>query len=312
MKYSQRPKYERRNETIAVLVMILLCIPVLFIYFSFFANAFILDSTGELTLQNFQFLYQPIQLSQYTVEPIGKAFRNTVIFTAIATTLEVTISCMAGYALARMEFTGKRVISFSLLTLRLFPGVLLLIGVLYVLLHLGILNTLTGVIVVAIALRLPGSTFIIRNFFAGIPQDIENSALVDGCNRLTAFFQVIIHRKESSPDHPVRKRKLNYRIADQKDNRRSHKNLIENQWISVTVSHSQSQSNQRTGQKPRNQRTILKKLIQFVLGFLYEANTNNGNQCRRQCRSNGIYNTYYIWFDCIQRSKQFLIIFKGK
>ena len=117
--------------------MILLCIPVLFIYFSFFANAFILDSTGELTLQNFQFLYQPIQLSQYTVEPIGKAFRNTVIFTAIATTLEVTISCMAGYALARMEFTGKRVISFSLLTLRLFPGVLLLIGVLYVLLHLG-------------------------------------------------------------------------------------------------------------------------------------------------------------------------------
>ena len=71
--------------------------------------------------------------------------------------------------------------------------VLLLIGVLYMLLYLGILNTLTGVIVVAIALRLPGSTFIIRNFFAGIPQDIENSALVDGCNRLTAFFQVIIH-----------------------------------------------------------------------------------------------------------------------
>ena len=70
---------------------------------------------------------------------------------------------------------------------------LMIIGVLYVLLHLGILNTLTGVIVVAIALRLPGSTFIIRNFFAGIPQDIENSALVDGCNRLTAFFQVIIH-----------------------------------------------------------------------------------------------------------------------
>ena len=188
MKHSQRPKYERRSENIAVLVMILLCIPILFIYFSFFSNAFILDSTGELTLQNFRFLYEPIQLSQYTVEPIGKAFRNTVLFT-----LEVTISCMAGYALARMEFTGKRVISFSLLSLRLFPGVLLLIGVLYVLLHLGILNTLTGVIVVAIALRLPGSTFIIRNFFAGIPQDIENSALVDGCNRLTAFFQVIIH-----------------------------------------------------------------------------------------------------------------------
>ena len=152
MKYSQRPKYERRNETIAVLVMILLCIPVLFIYFSFFANAFILDSTGELTLQNFQFLYQPIQLSQYTVEPIGKAFRNTVIFTAIATTPEVTISCMAGYALARMEFTGKRVISFSLLTLRLFPGVLLLIGVLYV---LGMFMETLATIIILVPVLLP-------------------------------------------------------------------------------------------------------------------------------------------------------------
>ena len=116
-----------------------------------------------------------------------------VIFTAITTLFEVTISCMAGYALARMEFTGKKAITFSLLSLRLFPGVLLLIGALYVLMYLGVLNTLFGVIIVASALRLPGSTFIIRNFFTGIPRDIENSALVDGCNRMTAFFQVIIH-----------------------------------------------------------------------------------------------------------------------
>ena len=193
MKLSQRPKYERRNERAAVLVMILLCIPILFIYLSFFGQAFFLDATGEFSLGNFQFLYAPVEMGQYTAEPIGEAFGNTVIFTAVATTLEVTISCMAGYALARMEFAGKRLISFSLFSLRLFPGVLLLIGVLYVLLHIGILNTLTGVVLVAVALRLPGSTFIIRNFFAAIPQDIENSALVDGCNRLTAFFQVIIH-----------------------------------------------------------------------------------------------------------------------
>ena len=139
MKLSQRPKYERRNERAAVLVMILLCIPILFIYLSFFSQAFFLDATGEFTLSNFQFLYAPVQMGQYTADPIGEAFGNTVIFTAVATTLEVTISCMAGYALARMEFAGKRLISFSLFSLRLFPGVLLLIGVLYVLLHIGIL-----------------------------------------------------------------------------------------------------------------------------------------------------------------------------
>lgn len=193
MKKTQKPGYERRKENWAVLVMILICIPVLFIYFSFFKNAFFLQKTGEFTFSNFRFLYEPVVMGQYTVQPVGEAFRNTVLFTAVCTVLEVVISCMAGYALARLDFAGKRVISFSLLGLRLFPGVLLLIGAMYVLMYLRVLNTLQGVILMAIALRLPGSTFIIRNFFSDIPRDIENAALVDGCTRLTAFFQVIIH-----------------------------------------------------------------------------------------------------------------------
>ena len=108
MKNDTRPRFERKKENIAVLVMILLCIPVLFIYFSFFKNAFFVGGTGAFTLDNFRFLYEPIVLGQRTVQPIGQAFTNTVIFTAISTVCEVVISCMAGYALARMEFTGKR------------------------------------------------------------------------------------------------------------------------------------------------------------------------------------------------------------
>jgi inositol-phosphate transport system permease protein len=172
--------------------MALFCLPILLVYIVFLGNAFI-DSQGAFTLSNFRFLYQAIRLSQYDVPPIGPALRNSVIFTLVVTVLEVLISCMAGYAIARMEFRGKRVIAFSLFALRLFPGVLLLIGTLYVLMYMKIVNTLPGVILAAIALRLPGSTFIIRNFFIDVPADIENSALVDGCTRLSAFFQVVIH-----------------------------------------------------------------------------------------------------------------------
>jgi inositol-phosphate transport system permease protein len=132
-------------------------------------------------------------MGQYTVPEMGPAFRNTVVFTLCVTACEVVISLMAGYALSRMRFTGRNFLQKLLLILRLFPGVLLLISILYVLMYTKLLNTLLGVVLVAIALRLPGSTFIIRNFFNDIPKDIENSALVDGCNRLTAFFQVIIH-----------------------------------------------------------------------------------------------------------------------
>lgn len=193
MNRSSVPKYERRKEQIAIFVMILLCLPILFIYFSFFKKAFFLGDTGEFTLSNFEFLYKPVTMGQYTAQPVGPAFYNTVRFTAACTIIEVIVSCMAGYALARLDFTGKRFLSFSLLGLRLFPGVLLLIGAMYVLMYMKVLNTLTGVILAAIALRLPGSTFIIRNFFIGIPRDIENAALVDGCTRVSAFFQVIIH-----------------------------------------------------------------------------------------------------------------------
>ena len=191
-KINSAAAHERRREKIAILIMVLISIPILFIYLVFFSNAFI-SASGGFTLANFRFLTSEIRLSQYTVPRMGPAFRNSVIFTAVVTVAEVFISCLAGYALARMEFRGRRLITYSLLALRLFPGILLLIGVLYVLLTIRIVNSLPGVILVAIALRLPGSTFIIRNFFIDIPADIENSALVDGCNRFTAFFQVILH-----------------------------------------------------------------------------------------------------------------------
>lgn len=186
-----RPAYEMRKERIAGVVMLILCIPIFVIYISFFSQAFFVD--GKPSLANFRFLYDTIVMGQYTVPPMGPAFRNTVLFTAVVTILEVVISCMAGYALSRMRFIGRGVLQKMLLLLRLFPGVLLLISILYVLMYIKLLNTLAGVVLVAIALRLPGSTFIIRNFFNDIPKDLENSALVDGCNRLTAFFQVIIH-----------------------------------------------------------------------------------------------------------------------
>lgn len=182
---------ERRKERTAIAVMIVLCAPILFIYITFFSNAF--RGGDGFTLRNFDFLFGEIRLSQYTVPPLWPAFMNSIVFTVAVTITEVVIACLAGYALSRMEFRGRKAITIALLALRLFPGMLLLIGVLYVLMYIGVGNTMFGVILVAIALRLPGSTFIIRNFFNGIPTDIENSALVDGCTRFSAFFQVILH-----------------------------------------------------------------------------------------------------------------------
>ena len=192
-KGDTRAKFEKRQERIAVMVMILCVLPILYIYGKFFMNAFMNQQSGEWTFANFNFFKDSVTIGNSVIEPIGASMKNTIFFTGIVTFCEVVFSCMAGYALSRLDFVGKKSLTFSLLILRMFPGVLLLIGVVYVLMYLKIVNTLFGVIIVAIAFRLPGSSFIIRNFFMQIPRDIENSALVDGCNRFTAFFQVIIH-----------------------------------------------------------------------------------------------------------------------
>lgn len=185
-------KIEKKKQRIAVIVMVLMCLPILYLYISFFYMAFF-DAEGAFTLRNFDFLYKEMKLKQTTIQPIGKAFANTILFTVVVTASEVLISCLSGYALSRLEFKGRKTIQSGLLLLRMFPNLLLLIAVLYVLIALNLVNTLLGVILVAIAFRIPGSTFIIKNFFDAIPKDVENSTLVDGCSRLSGFFQVIIY-----------------------------------------------------------------------------------------------------------------------
>ena len=183
---------ERRKQNIAIGIMIIFVLPIVFMFVVFFGMAFFTPD-GQPTLSNFQFVYKEMPLRDQTViQPIGPALRNSIIFTIGVTCSEVIISLLAGYALSRLQFRGRKTIQTSLLVLRMFPTLLLLIAVLYVLMALEIVNSLFGVIIVALSFRLPGSTFIIRNFFDGIPRDVENSTLVDGCTRFGAFRQVII------------------------------------------------------------------------------------------------------------------------
>ncbi len=91
------------KEHIAIGVMILLCLPILAIYVTFFAQAFVAD--GKLSLSSasvYNYRHGTVHRSDD-----GSAFRNTVVFTLCVTACEVVVSLMAGYALSRMRFTGR-------------------------------------------------------------------------------------------------------------------------------------------------------------------------------------------------------------
>ena len=127
---------ERRKQNIAIAVMILFVLPLVFMFIMFFGMAFF-DGEGHVTLSNFQFVVGPMKLrDQTTIKPIGLALRNSLLFTCLVTFFEVLVSMLAGYALSRLHFPGRRNIQTGLLVLRMFPNLLLLIAVLYVLMVL--------------------------------------------------------------------------------------------------------------------------------------------------------------------------------
>ena len=98
-----------KKQAAAVLLMLLISIPLLLVYGSFFKMAF-QDNQGSFTLNNFEFLFKSITLKQTVVQPIINPLKNTVLFTVIVTISEVLLSSMAGYAISRMDFKGKRII----------------------------------------------------------------------------------------------------------------------------------------------------------------------------------------------------------
>jgi inositol-phosphate transport system permease protein len=108
---------------------------------------------------------------------------------------------MAGYALSRMSFRGRRAFLSMTLLLHGFPAVTLIIPIFLVLINLGTLpiigsfigyNKPGGVALVMIAFELPLGIWLIKGFFDNISWDMERSALIDGASRWRTFWEIIL------------------------------------------------------------------------------------------------------------------------
>jgi len=104
----------------------------------------------------------------------------------------VLISSMAGYALSRLPFPGRRMFLGGVLLLHSFPSVTLLIATFIVLRQLGLYDKLLGVILVKAAFELPFGIWIMKGFFDTVPWELEMAALVDGASRLRTWWRVVM------------------------------------------------------------------------------------------------------------------------
>lgn len=136
----------------------------------------------ELQFDNYPAVFQQI--------PYGRMYLNTIINTCVIVAAQLVFCSMAAYAFARIDFPGKNIIFAILLSVLMIPASFFIIPQYQIIQKLDLLNTIP-------ALFLPNlfsifGTFLLRQFFMALPEELEDAARIDGCSRFMSFFYIML------------------------------------------------------------------------------------------------------------------------
>ena len=173
-------------------ILVLIAISMLYPFFamvnlSFVGNNEIFSQAGRifhtpLTAENYINVFEEIPLATY--------FMNSLIVAVITTIGQVIIASMAGYAFARLNFPHRDLLFLIILITMLVPPQVNIIPLFFLMRELHLIDTYQ-------ALILPGlfggfGVFMMRQYFLGLPKDLEESAKVDGCSWFGTFFKIAL------------------------------------------------------------------------------------------------------------------------
>jgi multiple sugar transport system permease protein len=119
-------------------------------------------------------------------------FLNSVIVSLATAALVTLVASLAGYAMSRFVFRAKATLAIILLLTQTFPLVMVIPPMYRIMGQIGLTNSLVGLIIIYTAFNTAFATFLMQSFFDGIPKDLEEAAMIDGCTRAQALRRVII------------------------------------------------------------------------------------------------------------------------
>ena len=200
---------QKSKPALAYFVLIVLSALILVGFLWLFITSFSIRTEGlrslGWTLRNWSFLWESPFGPQYP--SIWWVTLNTLLMSLIMTVMVVVVSSMAGYALSRMKFAGRKSFLSLTLILHAFPSVTLLIPIYFVLIWVSKIpvigrgvpllgglgyNTIGGVALVMVAFQLPFGIWVMKGFFDNISWDMERSALIDGASRFKVWWQIMM------------------------------------------------------------------------------------------------------------------------
>ncbi len=156
-------------------------------------------ATLSLKLEVDQFAVPPLWLrfeptfahyyDVFVVRAFGRYLAQSVAVASVSTVLSLVLGTAAAYSLARFPRPG---VAFWILSTRMFPPIVSIIPLFLMLRWAGLLNSLAALIILYTAFNLPFVIWMMRGFFAELPADLEEAAMVDGATRLGALWRVVL------------------------------------------------------------------------------------------------------------------------
>jgi multiple sugar transport system permease protein len=137
-----------------------------------------------LSVKNFESAFSQNNFGHYIV--------NSVIVAVSATALVLVFGTLAGYAMGRLPMRGKLTVLMLLLMISVFPEIAVVVPLYALLRDFGWLNSYQALIIPYTAFFMPFAIWILRNYFMGIPREMEESARIDGANPLRTIWSIIL------------------------------------------------------------------------------------------------------------------------
>src|SRR5262245_26947919 len=125
----------------------------------------------------------------FTKNPFFSYMMNSTIIAGAAVGIGLLCGLPAAYSMARHR---QAALGFLVLMVRILPGIAFLVPLFVIYRRLGLINTLSGIILTHIIVVLPLIIWIMAGFFEDIPRDLEEAALIDGCSRVGTFVRIVL------------------------------------------------------------------------------------------------------------------------
>lgn len=120
------------------------------------------------------------------------AMKNSLIVTAITVAVALVIAFLAAVALSRFRFRGRKAFLATVLIIQMIPAEALVISLFRVLDGWHLLNSVLGLVLTYLVFVLPFTIWTLRGFVDGVPRELEEAAMIDGCSRFQAFRKVTL------------------------------------------------------------------------------------------------------------------------